>query len=67
MVVKSLKKLYNKFFINESNIKFIKIDKHPIYSGECRNSGFPLVEGEIISYLDNDDVLGKETFRNHNE
>lgn len=52
--------LYNKFFINEKNIKFIKIDKQLIYSGECRNAGFPLADGEIISYLDNDDVIGKK-------
>lgn len=51
--------LYKQFFINEKNIKFIKIPKQPIYSGECRNAGFPLADGEIISYLDNDDVIGK--------
>lgn len=52
--------LYKKFFGDEKNIKFIKIPKQVIYSGECRNAAFDLTEGEIISYLDNDDVIGKK-------
>lgn len=52
--------LYNNYFLKEENIKFVKIEKQVIYSGECRNAAFPLVEGEIISYLDNDDVIGKK-------
>jgi len=53
-------KLYNSYFINDSNIKFIKIPKQVIYSGECRNAAFQLTDGEIITYLDNDDVIGKQ-------
>lgn len=53
-------KLYNTYFSNEKNVKIVKINKQPIYSGECRNAAFPLAEGEIISYLDNDDVIGKK-------
>ena len=52
--------LYKKFFGNEKNIKFIKIPKQVIYSGECRNAAFDLADGDIISYLDNDDVIGKK-------
>jgi len=52
--------LYQRFFSKEKNIKFIKIPKQVIYSGECRNAAFDLAEGEIISYLDNDDVIGKK-------
>jgi len=51
--------LYNEHFNKFENIKFIKIPKQPIYGGEIRNAGIEIATGEIISYLDNDDVLGK--------
>jgi len=51
--------LYNQHFSKNENIKFIKIPKQPIYGGEIRNAGINIATGEIISYLDNDDVLGK--------
>lgn len=50
--------LYNQFLSNESNIKLVQIPKQPLYSGEMRNAGLQIAEGEIISYLDTDDVLG---------
>ena len=50
--------LYNRFFSNESNIKLLQIPKQPLYSGEMRNVALDLVDGDIISYLDSDDVLG---------
>ena len=52
-------RLYNENFSTIENIKFIKIPKQPIYGGEIRNAGIDIATGEIISYLDNDDVLGK--------
>ena len=52
--------IYNKYFSDKKSIKFIKIDKQPIYSGEMRNAGLRLADGDIISYLDNDDVIGKK-------
>lgn len=50
--------LYNKYFTNDSNIKLISIPKQILYSGEMRNSALDVAEGEIITYLDSDDVLG---------
>ena len=50
--------LYSKFFSNDTNIKLIQIPKQPLYSGEMRNVAFQIAEGEIISYLDSDDVFG---------
>lgn len=50
--------LYNKYFSNEPNIKLIQIPKQQLYSGEMRNVAFQVVDGDIISYLDSDDVLG---------
>jgi glycosyltransferase involved in cell wall biosynthesis len=50
--------LYNRFFSNDSNIKLLQIPKQPLYSGEMRNVALKLVDGDIISYLDSDDLLG---------
>jgi glycosyltransferase involved in cell wall biosynthesis len=50
--------LYNKFFIDDKNIKVIQIPKQQLYSGEMRNIALKLADGDIISYLDSDDVLG---------
>lgn len=50
--------LYNRFFSNEPNIKLIQIPKQQLYSGEMRNVALDLVDGDIISYLDSDDLLG---------
>jgi glycosyltransferase involved in cell wall biosynthesis len=53
-------RLYNENFSTYNNIKFVKIPKQPPYGGETRNAGINIADGEIISYLDNDDVLGKQ-------
>lgn len=53
-------RLYEFNFKQFDNIKFIKIPKQEIYSGECRNKGIEIAIGDIITYLDNDDVLGKK-------
>lgn len=50
--------LYNRFFANDPDIRLIAIPKQPLYSGEMRNSALKVAEGDIISYLDSDDVLG---------
>lgn len=51
--------LYNRFFNNDDNIKLIQIPKQELYSGEMRNVAFKIADGDIISYLDSDDILGK--------
>ncbi len=50
--------LYNKFFSSDENIKLIQIPKQQLYSGEMRNVALQVVDGDIISYLDSDDILG---------
>lgn len=52
--------LYEDNFKEYDNVRLIKIPKQVIYSGECRNVGLEIAEGGIISYLDNDDVIGKK-------
>lgn len=50
--------LYEKFFSNDSNIKCVQIPKQQLYSGNMRNVAFNISDGDIISYLDSDDILG---------
>lgn len=50
--------LYNRYFSTEDNIKLLQIPKQALYSGEMRNVAFDVADGEIISYLDSDDILG---------
>ena len=51
--------LYDRHFKNNPLIKFKLLDKQPPYSGNVRNTGLDMATGEIISYLDSDDVIGK--------
>lgn len=53
-------RLYEFNFKQYPNIRCIKIEKQPTYSGDCRNAGLDLVEGDIVTYLDNDDIFGKK-------
>lgn len=50
--------LYNRFFSNDTNIKLVSIPKQTLYSGEMRNAALKIADGDIISYLDSDDLLG---------
>jgi len=53
-------KLYEDNFLGKvDNIKLIKLNKQPLYSGWMRNVAFDIAEGDIITYLDSDDVIGK--------
>ena len=51
--------LYDLHFKNNPLIKFMMITKQQPYSGNVRNTGLEIASGDIISYLDSDDVIGK--------
>lgn len=51
--------LYNDNFSKYDNIKLIKLNKQNLYSGAMRNVAFNIINGDIITYLDSDDVYGK--------
>ena len=40
-------------------IRLIQIEKQKIWSGRVRNAGISVAEGEIITYLDIDDIFGE--------
>ena len=51
--------LFNDNFIDDENISLIQLPKQILYSGEMRNSALRIADGDIITYLDSDDVIGK--------
>lgn len=44
-----------------NDITLIRLDKQELFSGQVRNKGIEVASGDIISYLDTDDIL----FGNH--
>lgn len=53
-------RLYNENFKDDDNIRLIELPKQVLYSGEMRNVALREAEGDLISYLDSDDVIGKK-------
>lgn len=51
--------LYQQNFNQYENIKLIPIPKQRPYSGQMRNIAIDASNGDIITYLDSDDVIGK--------
>lgn len=51
--------IYNDNFTQYPNIKLMPIPKQPLYSGIMRNIAYQVAEGDMITYLDSDDVIGK--------
>lgn len=51
--------IYEDSFKKFENIKLLAIPKQPLYSGIMRNVAYDIAVGDIITYLDADDVIGK--------
>jgi len=53
------KDFYEANWKNNKEIKHFASPKQPMYSGGIRSIGIKMATGDIICYLDNDDVIGK--------
>jgi glycosyltransferase involved in cell wall biosynthesis len=51
--------LWEENFSENKNIECVFLPKQELYSGEIRTEGLKYAKGDIICYLDNDDVYGK--------
>ena len=51
--------IYKENWDNNPEVSCIIMNKQPTYSGNIRTEGLIEATGDIISYLDNDDVIGK--------
>jgi glycosyltransferase involved in cell wall biosynthesis len=60
-------KLYEENFKELDNIKFLYIPKQEPYSSTMRNVGLKISSGDIVCYLDADDVIGKKHLEIINE
>lgn len=45
-------------FLTEEKIKIFKIDKQPLFSGRVRAEGLLHIRGDLVCYLDSDDMFG---------
>jgi len=52
-------KIYIDKYLN-SSVRFKKINKQPHFGGMVRQTGIEMARGEIICYLDADDIFGKK-------
>jgi glycosyltransferase involved in cell wall biosynthesis len=53
------KEIYEANWKDNIEIKYFGSPKQPTYAGGIRDIGIKIATGDIICYLDNDDVLGK--------
>jgi glycosyltransferase involved in cell wall biosynthesis len=51
--------IYKENWDEIENIQCFILPKQPLYGGEVRTEGLKNVTGEIVAYLDNDDMWGK--------
>jgi glycosyltransferase involved in cell wall biosynthesis len=59
--------IYNENFASHPEIKFKSIEKQIAFSGVIRQTGIEMAQGEIICYLDHDDIFGEKHLEIVNE
>jgi glycosyltransferase involved in cell wall biosynthesis len=52
--------IYYNEFSKEQQIVFIKIPKQSLYGGRTRQTGVEMATGDVICYLDHDDMIGQK-------
>jgi len=52
-------KIYNWLYSQCNNIRFKLIEKQGLFSGVVRQTGLDMAQGDIVCYLDHDDMFGK--------
>lgn len=57
------KAIYLSEFSDEHQIRFTQIPKQPLYGGMTRQTGVDMAIGDIICYLDHDDMFGNNHLR----
>jgi len=57
---KKAEMIYMENYIQQPSVRFEYIEKQILFSGVIRQTGIDMAEGEIICYLDHDDLFGKE-------
>jgi glycosyltransferase involved in cell wall biosynthesis len=52
--------IYQAYYSHHPNIRFKYLDKQDLFSGKVRQAGIDMASGDIICYLDHDDLFGKD-------
>lgn len=52
-------RIYEENWLTIPNVKIFKSPKQALYSGGIRSIGCKMASGDVITYLDSDDVIGK--------
>ena len=53
-------KIFNETYNGCPNLKLVQIEKQSNFSGQVRQAGLRVATGELVCYLDSDDMLGPD-------
>ena len=59
--------IFNEFFLSYPNVHFHKIIRETSFGGRARQTGIEMSQGELICYLDHDDMFGPNHIKIINE
>jgi len=52
--------IFRESYASDPRFRFKYIEKQALYSGKVRQTGIRMAKGEIICYLDHDDIFGRD-------